>query len=903
MTDHKPHEKLPPHLRPPRPPFSQHSSAKSFHSAQSHSISHPHAQQHEFVPSFDPTGSAMDASVAERALFDEASPYPPGTPLPEGFPDTQETGADSSSAEQDWDTVREGSIARRPRWRRPSPLWIYPFLIVFAMAVGSEAAPKAELMIHLACLAHPPSRDSHEVIGSSLTPMPMSMNGDIKPRGLYAQKEYDSHPSNPYFHGNSIVSVPIRGGLPGHIDTNITKPQPPPLSPSDKWFLRLQHDIYEYRLAHNHTINNPSNPPSPTRSNHPAGPAPTEPLPKPNTPFPGEPHPIEAPEEKGNDDASGEDGSGSTGSGNSPYKEIDPQLCKRDPRVQAASAKLSMVMTLSMGLLSALTTGFWGQTSDRWGRTKVLTVVFCGAVLSEVSFILVATFPYLAPGGYRALLIGPFFDGLLGGYSTVTATINAYVSDCTPDGSRVTVFARLMGMFMLGYSVGPALGSFLIYSTGNIMIPFYINVVIYILAIPLGLFLLPESLSSEARLALAKNVHLAKEAAARRDAAEREWEDETPPIGEEARESDPLLSGWSVATNAGHSRRRKRAYGTLKRSFRKIFKFLEPLELFLPREREDDGTESGRSRGRDWNLTFVGMGVFFVTSVLGVMAVKVQFAFFFYGWTSTQLGPFMSFVGFFRAFTLIVLVPLVMRYVKPYFIEKEEESESEAQAGTSAFTVTSGISANSASAADHPTQEAEAVPTVTTSKPKRTAHLDLWTVRICLLTELIPYIVLALGPSQEWFVGASAMLTLAAPTGPAANSLALSLLPDASQSGRLFGGLGFIQALGATLISPLLFGTLFASTVGWYAPAVFVLAAVVVMLALLCFSFVRLEKKKEDGREERGRSRNVKRVNSTSVGQSGFASVRSGYGATGSATGAGSRSAANSAISTPVKGH
>lgn len=86
---------------------------------------------------------------------------------------------------------------------------------------------------------------------------------------------------------------------------------------------------------------------------------------------------------------------------------------------------------------------------------------------SEVCFIFVATYPYLAPGGYRSLLIGPTFEGLFGGVSTLTATVNAYVSDTTPDGSRASVFARMGGVFMLGMALGPVLGSTVIKATGN----------------------------------------------------------------------------------------------------------------------------------------------------------------------------------------------------------------------------------------------------------------------------------------------------------------------------------------------------------------------------------------------------------------------------------------------------
>lgn len=86
---------------------------------------------------------------------------------------------------------------------------------------------------------------------------------------------------------------------------------------------------------------------------------------------------------------------------------------------------------------------------------------------SELCFILVANFPHLAPGGYRSLLIGPTVEGLLGGFSTITATVNAYLSDITPDGSRVMAFSRAMGFMMAGFACGPVLGSILIQSTGD----------------------------------------------------------------------------------------------------------------------------------------------------------------------------------------------------------------------------------------------------------------------------------------------------------------------------------------------------------------------------------------------------------------------------------------------------
>lgn len=89
---------------------------------------------------------------------------------------------------------------------------------------------------------------------------------------------------------------------------------------------------------------------------------------------------------------------------------------------------------------------------------------------SELNFLLVASFPYLAPGGYNALLIGPTFEGLMGGVSCLIATCYAYVSDLTPDGSRAGAFSRLMGVIMSGFAVGPILGTLVIRATDNMLV-------------------------------------------------------------------------------------------------------------------------------------------------------------------------------------------------------------------------------------------------------------------------------------------------------------------------------------------------------------------------------------------------------------------------------------------------
>jgi MFS family permease len=128
--------------------------------------------------------------------------------------------------------------------------------------------------------------------------------------------------------------------------------------------------------------------------------------------------------------------------------------------------------------------------------------------------------------------------------------------------------------------------------------------------------------------------------------------------------------------------------------------------------------------------------------------------------------------------------------------------------------------------------------------------------------EIIPYIGLAMNPNETLFIIFSTLATFGSASSPTANSLALSLLPTSSEAGRLFGGLAVLHALGSTIISPLLYGTVFAATVGTYAPTIFIIAAGMLAMAWILFAMVRLEKKDNDA--ERGRSKRVKAVRSSS---------------------------------------
>lgn len=58
--------------------------------------------------------------------------------------------------------------------------------------------------------------------------------------------------------------------------------------------------------------------------------------------------------------------------------------CSSDPAVQSRAARLQTIMMTTMGIMSALTTGWWGHFGERHGRTRVLAASTFGLLLTSV---------------------------------------------------------------------------------------------------------------------------------------------------------------------------------------------------------------------------------------------------------------------------------------------------------------------------------------------------------------------------------------------------------------------------------------------------------------------------------------------------------------------------------------
>ena len=63
-------------------------------------------------------------------------------------------------------------------------------------------------------------------------------------------------------------------------------------------------------------------------------------------------------------------------------RSLPPPRCIKDAAVQKGAARLQTIMTFTAGVLSALTTGWWGHFGEMHGRTKVLSAATLGLFLT-----------------------------------------------------------------------------------------------------------------------------------------------------------------------------------------------------------------------------------------------------------------------------------------------------------------------------------------------------------------------------------------------------------------------------------------------------------------------------------------------------------------------------------------
>ncbi|EJU05334.1 MFS general substrate transporter [Dacryopinax primogenitus] len=482
-------------------------------------------------------------------------------------------------------------------------------------------------------------------------------------------------------------------------------------------------------------------------------------------------------------------------------------LCRADPLVQAEVAKISTAMTTLMGLLAVLTTGFWSSKSDVWGRTRILALSIAGVLVTDANFLLVAHASEYLPGGYRFLIVGPVIDGLVGGMPTATAAAHAYVGDSTPPEARGRMFSLYAGLIFTGIAIGPSLGSLLIKYTDDLLSVFYLTTLGHILyAIAITLFI-PESLSSGAQRRIAKRNEVR-----RRAQLEEEEEISRLRVGPRGY----IITAWRFA--------------------RPLFGFLAPLQLFAP-TKVIPGQVGYAINKFDWNLTFMATCYGVAGLMIGLYTLKFQYAQKAFGWDAQKLGYWLSLVGCVRAFHLVVILPLLLKLLRP-----KPEQPISLPLEPSEPLQSPGEAENGRSVPRHLVDSVSRAVQPGAVKHRHSPRFDLHVARASLGIELLCELGQASAPGPASWTAATLLGAFGGGYSPAMQSLALGLLKNEDETGRLFGAMSVMSALCTQVMGPALFGLMFAYTVGVFPKMVFVAACVCAGTALICLFCIRIPK-------------------------------------------------------------
>ncbi|KXN92843.1 hypothetical protein AN958_06822, partial [Leucoagaricus sp. SymC.cos] len=469
------------------------------------------------------------------------------------------------------------------------------------------------------------------------------------------------------------------------------------------------------------------------------------------------------------------------------------QLCAADPVVQAAVAKFSAAMTTSMGVLSCLTTAWWGAFSDRYGRPRVMGISLIGLLLTDFNFIFVMTFPDIVPGGYWFLLLGPLVEGALGGFTGSVAAVHAYQADVTNDHnrrveliagfSRSRIFSLGLGLMFSGMAIGPTLGSLLIHSTGQLIAVFYAAAAMHILYALVVWFILPQSLTLSYRL--------------------RAREQYAQELRADVEQSGRFLF-----------------------FVKRLFSFLRPLTVLTPTLKE--ASSPLKREKKDWNLTLMALAYMTTISIMGSYTYTFQYAAATFGWTSETLGYYLSLVGATRAFFLTLVLPLAIKFLKPKPIIVEIPQTSSESESTPLLS------------SDTPRD------TLTKKKEIHSPAFDLGVARLSLLVEITAYTFMGLVPTALTFTFFGMMGAMGIGFSPAAQSvtLALYLQRGNKESGKLFGALSVLQALGSQILGPSLYGYVYVQTVATFPRAIFFVSVGTYTASSLLLACVRLRKER-----------------------------------------------------------
>ncbi|EGG07623.1 uncharacterized protein MELLADRAFT_116202 [Melampsora larici-populina 98AG31] len=500
--------------------------------------------------------------------------------------------------------------------------------------------------------------------------------------------------------------------------------------------------------------------------------------------------------------------------------------CRKDPLVSSKVSLLSSTISLVMGSLSVLTTAFWCSISERIGRRLILSLGFFGFILNDASFLLIISLMRSKIlKDYKLLIIPSILEGLFGGPATIQAIFNSYISDCflqdpsLNSDSKTITFSLFLGLMMAGMAIGPTISSKIVDLKDDILLPFYIILILLIFVFGFSLYVIPESLSKLKQIEF-KNQHQLV--------------------------LNQLEISYNQSINQNNLHPKIHFYHTRLSfyQFRKLYlNFLKPLLVLWPTKSID---QNGQNPIRDWKLTLIGMAYALYGSGAGAYGIKLQYAIFRFQWGPIQTGYFLTTLGICRVMALLVIIPMVIRLWKKSTTVVNLESPSSRPIVINPSNKKYSLLSSSSRLGQSQLQPEP----ITISIPKlnplpnhrktlNDAKFDLKFARYSIIWDGLSIIILIISPSISWFIIGSGMQSLSGSTSSALQALALNSVTH-EKIGKVIASFSILQVLMSQVLGPFLFGGVFSGTVGRFSESFLVVDLLLMVIVLVVLSMLRL---------------------------------------------------------------
>ncbi|KAI6116799.1 major facilitator superfamily-domain-containing protein [Pisolithus croceorrhizus] len=472
------------------------------------------------------------------------------------------------------------------------------------------------------------------------------------------------------------------------------------------------------------------------------------------------------------------------------------ERCTADPEVQAIVAKLSATLVTTMGILSCLTTGWWGAFSDRRGRRSGLTASMTGLILTDLTFIVTANFVDHLPGGYWFLLVAFVTEGM----PTGMAAYQAYIADTSDSSSRSVLYAFGQGLLFFGFAVGPLMGGFVIHLTGTTLSLYTCFYLFFII------FFLPESLT----------------VASARTARSRYETDKQRNV------NVPFLSRVSNS----------------------VARFFNALGILLPRDTVGGGPLGRRKKDR--SLLFLAISYGMAANFLALMPFVFQYVTSTFGWTSEAVRIL--------SITTLSSPCLLTEFVSRSAVVVKFLKSTIRPSTRTAPPVEGDPCRAASIHVSHPDRSSGMGQQPSSELSIYTPNIELTLARCALAIEVLACGIMATAGTGSIFVIGTIIGSFSIAFTPVSQALALDIYTSTisdnnrsqeeegetatskgqSETGKLFAVLSILQALGQQIVSPAVYGFVYSHTVATFPQAIFVVTAICFMIAFVLVTFVKI---------------------------------------------------------------